>query len=87
MKATIEEKLQQLNPISLLVIDNSSHHAGHSGNNGGGHFRIEIVSEIFENLNPVQRHQKIYSLFQEELSTNQIHALSIDAKSGSEEDN
>lgn len=72
------ERLQQLQPTHLEVINES---AGHGGYYPGkeSHFKVVIVSEAFEGLRLVQRHQKIYALAAELLVPSAIHALAIHA--------
>ncbi|ALC96126.1 BolA family protein [Candidatus Profftella armatura] len=41
------------------------------------HFKLTIVSPIFLNKNYVERHKIIYSLLNEYIIENKIHALSI----------
>tara|TARA_B100001750_G_C15514136_1_gene605723 strand:- start:484 stop:732 length:249 start_codon:yes stop_codon:yes gene_type:complete len=47
------------------------------------HFNILVISNQFNNLSLIKRHQIIYSLFQREL-TNEIHALQINTYTNSE---
>ncbi|MHA3059086.1 BolA family protein [Acinetobacter sp. ANC 4636] len=72
------ERLQQLQPTHLEVINES---AGHGGYYPGkeSHFKVVIVSEAFAGLRLVQRHQKIYALAAELLAPSAIHALAIHA--------
>lgn len=67
-----------LKPISYKVIDDSHKHAGHAGHDGLGesHFRIKIVSSVFEGLSRVDRQRRIYDLFKEEIEE-RIHAISL----------
>lgn len=74
----ITHRLQTLTPITLNIIDESAMHAGHSGNNGGSHFKLHIVSGAFANLSPVARHRSIYATLSD-LMPHPIHALSITA--------
>jgi BolA family transcriptional regulator, general stress-responsive regulator len=74
----ITERLQTFTPISLNIVDESAMHAGHSGNNGGGHFKLYIVSEAFKVQTSVARHRSIYETLAD-LMPNRIHALSITA--------
>ncbi|MEY4768505.1 MAG: hypothetical protein RL637_1144 [Pseudomonadota bacterium] len=76
----IKQKLiAELNPQVIEIIDNSAAHAGHAGvRSGGGHYHLTIVSETFNQLSLVQRHQKIYQALNE-LMKNDIHALGINA--------
>ena len=72
------ERLQQLSPSHLEVVNES---AGHGGYFPGkeSHFKAVIVSEAFAGLRLVQRHQKIYVATGDLLSPGNIHALAIHA--------
>lgn len=72
------ERLQQLTPIYLEVVNES---AGHGGYFPGkeSHFKVSIVSDAFTGLRLVQRHQKIYAAAGDLLSHDKIHALAIHA--------
>lgn len=68
-----------LNIDELELIDDSHLHAGHAGaRDGRGHFRVRVVSEDFEGLRTVQRHQLVYRSLGDLLQTD-IHALGIRA--------
>lgn len=72
---SIETKLKEvLSPIHLEVIDESYLHNVEPGRES--HVRIVAISEVFEGLNLVKRHQLIYAEIQEEID-GPIHALSI----------
>jgi BolA family transcriptional regulator, general stress-responsive regulator len=73
---TIKERLAVLNPISLEIEDNSAAHAGHAGNNGGGHFTLKIASSHFSQKSQIMRHRLIYQALND-LIPQQIHAISI----------
>ncbi|MGM0703129.1 MAG: BolA family protein [Pseudomonadota bacterium] len=74
IQAVIEEKLQALEP-SVLAVENESHrHAVPP--NSETHFKVTLVSERFEGLMPVKRHQRIYALLADELS-GPVHALAL----------
>jgi BolA protein len=84
--SAIRTKLEAaLAPDSLEVIDESHHHAGHAGarEEGESHFRVEVVSTVFEGLNRIARQRLIYKTLAEEMA-NDIHALNIDAKTPGE---
>ena len=87
VKAGIERKLAEaFAPSSLSVIDESHHHAGHGHHHhpdGETHFRVEIVSAIFEGKSRVERHRMINALLAEELA-GRVHALAIGAKTPGE---
>lgn len=73
---TIKSRLSSLEPISLVVEDDSAAHAGHKGNMGGGHFNLKITSSHFVEKSQIMRHRLIYQALGD-LIPQQIHALSI----------
>lgn len=76
---TIRQKLElALHPDVLEIIDHSAAHAGHYGNQGGGHYNITIISAEFEGKTLVQRHQLIYKALGDMMKS-EIHALGINA--------
>ena len=86
----IEHKIEMslrdnLQITHLEVINESHHHIGHAGHDGGGesHFRILVVSDEFLGLSRVARHQKIYGILADLLKT-KIHALAIEARISAE---
>ena len=72
------ERLQQLSPSHLEVVNESSGHGGYFPGKES-HFKVIVVSESFAGLRLVQRHQKIYSVAGDLLSPGKIHALAIHA--------
>jgi BolA family transcriptional regulator, general stress-responsive regulator len=83
---TIKTKLTaKLEPARLEIIDESHLHAGHAGAREGGesHFRVNIVAEIFSDLNRVARQRMIYEILAEELE-GPIHALALSTKTPAE---
>ena len=79
--ATIEGKLKgAFEPITLEIVDESHLHKGHAGAPEGGesHFRVKIVSELFEGKNRVERQREVNAVLKDEL-TGPVHALSIQA--------
>eukprot|EP00871_Galdieria_phlegrea_P000887 jgi/Galph1/179/GphlegSOOS_G4908.1 len=87
--SSIVEKLGKLKPSALEVQDESWQHAGHQGVKGSKtsetHFSVYIVSEAFEGISPVKRHQLVYTLLNQEFQQG-LHALRINAKTPSEID-
>ena len=78
----IESKLtKELAPSHLEVIDESYLHNVEPGKES--HVRIVVVSEQFEGLNLVKRHQLIYQQKNEELE-GPIHAISLHTFTDSE---
>ena len=73
---------QEFEPSLLSVTDESYLHAGHAGaREGGGHYRIQIVSKMFTNKNLVERHRLIYQALDSLFKAKEIHALIIQANS------
>jgi len=77
--ALVRERLQDLAPTHLEVMDESHLHVGHAGaKNGASHVRVRIVSSQFNHLSAVQRHRLVYARLND-LIPFPIHALAIDA--------
>lgn len=82
-KEIIEMKLSVLNPHFLEIVDESSLHAGHTGNPNGdaeSHFAIKIAAEKLNNLSMIKQHRIINNILKDEFD-NGLHALSISIKS------
>lgn len=81
IRETLENKLD---PLELLVKDQSQLHKGHEGaQDGRGHFDVTIVSDHFKGLNRIHRHRMVYDALTNLLETD-IHALRIKALTPSE---
>ena len=77
MKNRIETKLTAgLKPFELFVVNESHMHRGPK--DAETHFKVVIVSQTFQGLRAVARHQKLYELLKSELNEG-VHALSIQA--------
>lgn len=80
----IKKLLLPLNATLVNISDESHMHAGHKPNNEltitketkGTHIRALIVSDEFDGMSRVKRHQKIYQLLSP-LMDNPIHALAL----------
>lgn len=77
------QRLAVFNPSHLEVVNES---AGHGGYFPGkeSHFKVVMVSDAFQGLRSVQRHQKIYAAVGDLLAPSKIHALAIHAFVASE---
>jgi BolA family transcriptional regulator, general stress-responsive regulator len=88
-KKTHNSKLEAaLAPTRLTIVDESSKHAGHAGNPGGGetHFRVEVVSPAFEgHPGLVARHRLVYAALGDDFKAG-LHALAIKARTPAEDD-
>ena len=69
-----------LEPIRLDVVNESHLHAGHAGSPGTGdsHFRLLVVSPLFEGRSRLERHRMVNEALADYLK-NKIHALAIKA--------
>lgn len=75
----IEERLSVLQPDSVELMDDSAKHAGHEGaKDGGGHFELVIVSQLFDGKSRQERHRMVHTALGEMLAR-EIHAISIKA--------
>jgi BolA protein len=82
----IRERLTEaLKPTHLAVIDDSAHHAGHAGHEGGGesHFSVEVVSDAFAGQTRVAR-QRLVTYALADLLAEKVHALAIKARAPGE---
>jgi len=82
MRDKIEAKLiSAFAPSSLIVTDDSHHHAGHGGAREGGetHFSVQIVSSAFAGKSRVEMHRAINAVLAEEF-VERVHALAISAR-------
>lgn len=84
MQQKINHLLNSLQPEWLELIDESHLHIGHSGNKGGGHYVLRIVSTHFEGQSRIQRQRIINDLLSPLFLNREIHALSIQAKTPQE---
>ena len=84
----IEKKLTDaLQPERLAVVNESHLHAGHHhveagheetfDGSGETHFRIRVVSPLFEGMSRIERHRKVNELLADELAAG-VHALAIE---------
>jgi BolA protein len=64
-------------PSKCEIVDESAMHAGHAGAaSGGGHYRLYLVSAVFEGVGKVGRHRLVYDCLRE-LMQSEIHALAL----------
>ncbi|SDX65100.1 BolA family protein [Marinobacter mobilis] len=72
---TIEQKLNDGFSVDFLQVENESHM--HSvPPNSETHFKVTLVSGVFEGQGKVKRHQAIYRVLAEELAGG-VHALAL----------
>ncbi|KMK50907.1 BolA [[Actinobacillus] muris] len=71
----IIEKLTEKFAPQVLIIENESHKHS-SGRGAESHFKVILVSDYFELLRAVARHQAVYQTLSVELE-NGVHALAL----------
>ena len=79
---TLQERLQ---PTILAVLDESDQHVGHAGwrEHGETHFRLDIVSAVFEGKSRVERHRLVNAVLAGAFERG-LHALAIQARTPGE---
>jgi stress-induced morphogen len=80
----VEQKLREaLAPAHLEVVNESFMHKVPKG--AETHFKVVVVSERFEGLSSVKRHQLVYGVLADEMKTKPgIHALAITSRTPAE---
>lgn len=75
-----ETLMTTLEPTRLDLVNESHLHAGHAGSPGTGesHFRLLLVSKLFEGRTRLERHRMINDALADFLR-NKVHALAIKA--------
>ena len=72
-QTALEQALQGLAPSHLELVNESHMHSVPPGSES--HFKAVIVSDQFEGLNAVKRHQAVYRILGENMQ--RIHALAL----------
>jgi len=62
--------------IHSISIDDLSHKHKNHNHDGGGHYKINLVSNDFENISLLDRHKKVY-LILKNMIKKEIHAISL----------
>ena len=70
----------------ISIDDLTSKHQHHKQSTGGGHYKLIVVSNDFNNLTLIKRHKLIYTILKDMLQ-NEIHALSMITKTTKEYNN
>ena len=82
----IRTALSTLNPALLVVNDDSSEHAGHSGSRAGGetHYSVLVVSDAFAGQGRVARHRMVNGMLDHEFQGG-LHALALTLRTPAEQ--
>ncbi len=75
IRLLLEDKLQSAFHLTYLEVINESH-KHNVPKNSETHFRVVLVSQNFEGMGRVKRHQQVYAILANELQ-NGIHALAL----------
>jgi BolA family transcriptional regulator, general stress-responsive regulator len=75
-----ENLMREFAPHFLDVVDESHHHAGHSGARPGGetHYHVTIKAAVFAGKTRVAMHRAVNTAVQGEFDTG-LHALGVTA--------
>ncbi len=77
VKETITKLIEKnINVEYISIKDRSAGHKHHKHYDGGGHYKLHVVSDDFVSLSLLQRHQTIYKLVNHMIQK-EIHALSM----------
>ena len=84
-QGTIAEEMTKLlteafAPSRLEIINDSAHHAGHSGDDGSGesHFTVVIEAEAFASMNRLARQRAVIAALGD-IVGERVHAVAIKA--------
>lgn len=78
--AEITRRLREaLSPAHISIENLSGRHAGHaeSKKHGGGHYKVSLVSDLFEGLTRLHREKWVTTLLADLLNEKKIHAISL----------
>lgn len=85
MSRTVADEMRELleeafAPSSLEIINDSRHHAGHSGDDGSGesHFTLVIEAEVFATMNRLARQRAVIAALGD-IVGERVHAVAIKA--------
>ena len=65
-----------INVEYISIRDRTAGHKHHKHYDGGGHYKLHVVSDDFSNMSLLKRHQIIYKLVNHMIQK-EIHALSM----------
>ncbi len=81
IQSSIEQKLADLNPLHLEVVNESHMHS--VPENSETHFKVTVVSDQFEGKMLVARHRLVNQILKDELGGG-VHALALHTRTPDE---
>lgn len=84
-QALIHKRLSEAFPqAEIHIVDDSQKHQGHVGaESGAGHFKVSIISNVFDRKSRLERHRMVYEALAGLIGP-EIHAVQISAKTPQE---
>lgn len=76
IQTALETRLQALQPSYFEIMNESVNHGGYFEGKES-HFKVTLVSDVFQGLGKAARHQKVYGLVGQLLTDKTIHALAL----------
>ena len=73
LQSQIEKRIEECFLVSYFILENESHM--HSGGEPESHFKMILVSNDFEGMVKVKRHQSVYRVLSELMP--EFHALAL----------
>ena len=85
----ISKITNEFKPSYFKIVNDSHKHAHHAGIRGAtnvteSHFRLEIISDVFDGKTLPARHRLVYNLLDDELKNHGVHALQMKTKTEKE---
>ncbi|CAM3813091.1 BolA family protein [Parendozoicomonas haliclonae] len=75
VQARIEQRLTEAFEPVVLTVDNESY-MHHVPEGSETHFKVVLVSDAFQGMLPVKRHQQVYQVLADEMQS-AVHALAL----------
>ena len=67
--AAVEAAIQRAIPDASVTVEDLT--------GGGDHLQVSVISAAFDGLSRIRQHQMVYGALQQELASEEIHALAL----------
>ena len=67
--AAVEAAIQRAIPDAVVTVEDLT--------GGGDHLQVSVTSSAFSGLSRIRQHQMVYAALQQELASEEIHALAL----------